>query len=587
MPGKPRVVAIIIARLTSSRLPRKQLRLINDIPLIKHIIQRLAKVNGIDQIILATGPEDENKDLADYVKTEGIKTYFDADVDDVTGRIYRAAKAFEADIVVTISGDCPLIDADFLAEGIKSLTGSQADYVYADKERYECIHEGLGWHTLDAWRRLDQLSDTWAYREHAGSAIHEFRHLFNGLEIVPAAEFQRQDIRISVDTQADLDFMNRLYQKSGATGTCLSLGDAVSIVDQNPDILAINQHVHQKGLLEKTKKIAILTYASTRVGMGHLSRMLALARELKEAASARIDFIVNHEESNVARIMSADFQVITWKSKDNPESELRQIFLEKSFDGLVVDLKADDIEHSFSFINQLEIPVTIIDVWPESYSDRKLHIIPSLSCRSNGEYKNTYCGPEYILLDREINNLNNRPLEKSTIVVTAGGSGSVPKHMLNLLSQLKLSWPIHFVVGPYADTHTLENSIEASGLNNYEITQNPNSILELLASSVFAFSIFGITSYELMALGVPQAIYSIVNPADMDIVNHLVAQKACLNSMKGSGSNSLNNIQEILDKPTQLKAMGDQARQIIDGKGSARVAELINKQIQAEVELSK
>ena len=146
--------------MTSSRLPGKQMRLINDRPMMYHIVARLKKVKTFDKIVLATATKDENQGLAEYVRKFGVDTYFDDNEDDVTGRIARTAQHFNATHIVTISGDCPLIHPDFIERGVVQLQRSAADYLYIDKSKYQCLHEGIGFYSTTTWLKLDQLSTT-------------------------------------------------------------------------------------------------------------------------------------------------------------------------------------------------------------------------------------------------------------------------------------------------------------------------------------------------------------------------------------------------------------------------------------------
>ncbi|MFQ5632607.1 MAG: cytidylyltransferase domain-containing protein, partial [bacterium] len=86
---KSNIIAIIIARMTSSRLPEKQMRLLNGKPMIAHIVRRLQHVKLLDKIVLATATREENAGMAEYVKQFGVETFFDDDENDVTGRIAR------------------------------------------------------------------------------------------------------------------------------------------------------------------------------------------------------------------------------------------------------------------------------------------------------------------------------------------------------------------------------------------------------------------------------------------------------------------------------------------------------------------
>jgi len=565
---------MIIARLTSSRLPRKQLRLINGIPLIQHIVERISKIPTLDQICLATGPQAENQNLADFLAPLNVQTYFDDDVDDVTGRIARAAQYFNANFVITISGDCPLVDADFLAEGIDILTTSNVDYVTVDKDQYQCLHEGLGFHTQMAWQRLDELSTTWSHKEHAGSVIYEKPELFTRGEIVPRQVFRRQDMRISVDTQADLDFMNRLYAQSGISGTGLELSAVVKMVDADRSILELNKHVHQKTRFEQTRHFAIISYASKQLGMGHLSRSLALARELKESISASVIFVVNDDAQALKRIKTNEFQTITYTDLSQIESLLKTHSALRTCEGLIVDLRAEDLLEQYAFLNTYGIPVTIIDVWPETTHDNILTIIPSLSCLAVKPKHKVYCGAKYVMLNRAITNLRQHAVQRQHILVTAGANGRVSDLLLQQLATLGSAFPIKVLVGPYSDQTALERRFQEQALSNYELIQDPPDPYQLYAESILAFSIYGVTTLELMALGVPQVVYQTLNALDKALVAELTAKKMCFTIADLSESNSL-SLSTLLDDTHTLTTIGERCQGFIDSQGASRAAQLI------------
>ncbi len=573
-----KIIAVIVARLTSTRLPRKQLRNINGLPLIQHLVNRLRCVKQINQIILATGPIEENKDLADFLKPFNIAAYFDADIDDVTGRIARASAYFDAKYVVTVLGDCPLIDSEFISEGIDLLINNNADYVAVDKKKYQCLHEGIGIHTASAWEILSELSIDAPHKEHAGSIIHETTYPFKYSEIVPRKIFRRQDIRLSVDTQSDLDFMNRLYELSGEVGTNLKLSDVVDIVDKNQSTLKLNSHVHQKGVYERSKHFGFITYASSTIGLGHFSRCLALARELRESASAKITFFVNQDSAGIKKIEDADFPVSPWLDPQELGSLLATATQNLDISGLVIDLKGEDLNGPFAFLAELTFPQTIIDNWPDSKMPNRLHVIPSAGCMKMKlipTHHNVFCGSEYIILNRDLNNLKWNQTGVETIIVTAGGSGNVPMQLISLLAELGDKYLTKFIIGPYSDAQSLNAAIEQSSLTRFEIIQNPSNIIEQFAACAFAFSIYGITSLELMALGVPQCIYDTVNPADINTVDKYVDDGALQSVWSFHEEDMVASLSQLIRDPEKLFKMSKRSRAAIDGRGVERTAQII------------
>ena len=117
-----KIVAIVQARLGSTRLPEKVLKKVNGRPLIEILLHRLSKSEKIGQIVLATSIKSENDKLVSIVKNLGYEV-FRGDEEDVLDRYYNAAIQYEADIVIRITGDCPLVDPaliDFLIEEYQS-----------------------------------------------------------------------------------------------------------------------------------------------------------------------------------------------------------------------------------------------------------------------------------------------------------------------------------------------------------------------------------------------------------------------------------------------------------------------------------
>ncbi len=122
-----KIVAIIQARMGSTRLPNKVMMEINYIPTIELLLNRLSNSRYIDQIVLATSDNKNNIPLISHVESLGYKVFVGSE-DDVLDRYFHAAKLFEADVVVRVTGDCPLIDAHLADEVINGFIDTGADY---------------------------------------------------------------------------------------------------------------------------------------------------------------------------------------------------------------------------------------------------------------------------------------------------------------------------------------------------------------------------------------------------------------------------------------------------------------------------
>ena len=104
-----KILAIVQARMGSERLPGKVMKVLDGVPMITHTLRRLEKSKYIDQVILATSVQDRDTPLAEYVETLGIGVYR-GDETNVLERYCQAVERYGGDLIIRITGDCPLID---------------------------------------------------------------------------------------------------------------------------------------------------------------------------------------------------------------------------------------------------------------------------------------------------------------------------------------------------------------------------------------------------------------------------------------------------------------------------------------------
>jgi glutamate-1-semialdehyde 2,1-aminomutase len=122
-----RTVAIVQARMGSTRLPSKVMKLIGGIPMIEVLLARLAYAKEISEIIVATSVDSRNKPLIDHVRVLGYKCYQGSE-NDVLDRYIQAAKSAGADVLVRITGDCPLVDPKLVDEVVHQFKLTNVDY---------------------------------------------------------------------------------------------------------------------------------------------------------------------------------------------------------------------------------------------------------------------------------------------------------------------------------------------------------------------------------------------------------------------------------------------------------------------------
>ncbi len=294
-----RVVAFIVARLSSSRLPNKHLKSIGDRRMIDWTIHFIKQVGYLDDIVIATVNEEDNKPLIDVAKEHGVKLFwYEGDVNDVVGRLTEAAIEFKADIPILVSGDCPLIWPDAVKKRIEMISeDKELDYVgFCKKNGRYPIHSSVGVYRRKCWELADRLSDKPNLREHHFPIAGLRSDLFKAGCIECEDIFYKVSHRISVDTIADLEFMNAIFYELESKGKVFNLRNVVELLIEKPELMNINSDVHQIRIDEVPKKALFLVenrenleifvhlaYELTKKGVGvrFFSRNLELLKTIE------------------------------------------------------------------------------------------------------------------------------------------------------------------------------------------------------------------------------------------------------------------------------------------------------------------
>ena len=120
-------VAIVQARMGSTRLPNKVMKPIGGVPMIEVLLARLARATEVNEIVVASSDDPRNQPLADHVNDLGYKCSRGSE-NDVLERYAHGARSSNADVVVRITGDCPLVDPVLVDEAIRQFKALKVDY---------------------------------------------------------------------------------------------------------------------------------------------------------------------------------------------------------------------------------------------------------------------------------------------------------------------------------------------------------------------------------------------------------------------------------------------------------------------------
>lgn len=241
-----RLVAVIQARMGSSRLPGKVLMPLLGEPLLYRIVERIRNVAAISEIVVATSDRAEDSQIVKLCKDRGI-SFFSGSELDVLDRFYQAAKAFRADWVVRITGDCPLIDPSVLSKLIDFSKDKQLDYAavatgagalhlkggrFPDGMDAECFP----FKTLEKAARDATLPGD---REHVTPYIWRNTDLFVSSLMTSIVDYS--NLRLTVDNKQDFDLIQRLYQDLYKRSPVFGLDAVVDYLKKNDELLDMNK----------------------------------------------------------------------------------------------------------------------------------------------------------------------------------------------------------------------------------------------------------------------------------------------------------------------------------------------------------
>ena len=310
---KSKHIAIIQARMGSTRLPKKSMLDIAGKPLIWHIIYRLKKSVKLSKIYLATSISPENDILEKYVKIFGVKVFRGSE-ENVFSRFEKIVKLENPSTIVRICGDCPLIDVTFIDRVLHIIEEEKVDYVVG-QEGKKSIHQGLDIVSSHLFKQLLKHKENPTLKEHVLNFRNlQLDHLKKG--IIQLKEYEQETIgRLSIDTQSDLNFLRKLYEVSQVKAGKMSSQQVLREIRSNPSLLEINSHVYQKKAHEKTLTIFFIY----REDLG--PKMLALARQYVEEKGLGVRFVVKKECIKNSRFENTGFGLFSYKNY----SELKKI----------------------------------------------------------------------------------------------------------------------------------------------------------------------------------------------------------------------------------------------------------------------
>lgn len=240
---------ILQARMGSQRLPGKVLRLVADKPMLEWCLLRLEQSRHCRRVIVATSTVQADDAIEGFCRKRNTPCFRGSE-DDVLLRYYEAGQKFQADPVIRVTADCPLVDAGVLDRMLAAFAENDADYLSNTVERTFPQGLDLEIFTAAALVRAQEEAVQRYEREHVTPFLYQHPELFTLVSFKNETDYSH--LRVTVDTVEDWQVADNIYSHFKHIGRdhLFSLEELLRLHATHPELFAPNREVRQKKLGE-------------------------------------------------------------------------------------------------------------------------------------------------------------------------------------------------------------------------------------------------------------------------------------------------------------------------------------------------
>ncbi|MFT5716058.1 MAG: spore coat polysaccharide biosynthesis protein SpsF (cytidylyltransferase family) [Oleiphilaceae bacterium] len=239
-----KIVALILVRMGSTRLPGKAMIEIAGKPMLGHIISRVQQAKLVDEVVVCTSVSTDNDVIEKYCSDINVSC-FRGNESDVSTRMLDALSFHNATVGVTIFGDCPLVDPNIIDQVVDHYLTSDYDFVGNDlKTTYPPGMEAEAF-SVDIFAKAISCTPELSIREHGTLVLRGAPHKYKLHNIDAPAHLNRPELEIEVDEAVDIEVIEPIISRLG-TGRDVDLAVIIKFLDENSDLIDINQSVSRR-----------------------------------------------------------------------------------------------------------------------------------------------------------------------------------------------------------------------------------------------------------------------------------------------------------------------------------------------------
>jgi len=239
-----KILCLVQARMGSTRLPGKVLKLLNGVPMICIIMRNLQRSKQITKSMVVTSDTSKDDILVDCLKKYNIE-YSRGSEKDVLSRFYNAAGKEKADLIVRITADCPLLDPEVVDRIIGEAVANNTDYCSNAEVRTFPRGYDVEVFTFGILKKMFFDTKDPDDLEHVTLFIHKNLNLFNTLNVTAPENKHHSEWRVCVDTEEDFRLIEKIFEHY-KNKDLIKYDDIIDLFEKHPELPKINSTVKQK-----------------------------------------------------------------------------------------------------------------------------------------------------------------------------------------------------------------------------------------------------------------------------------------------------------------------------------------------------